>query len=568
LFLLLSGLDIVAAEIPGLVLTPVPIATPRTVNPYRVGPGSSGKTWFTDVNFKQVGFLSSDGAITAFRLIDADPSNEVRPLAITEGPDGNGWFTISLTNGSGVPLRTEIGRVTPDGVVTRFPTPTTDACRVFGSAPVCGITVGPDGNLWFTQTQAKRIGKITLSGEITEYFADGAGGEFFYEITAGPDGNLWVADSSASIIRVTPSGVIAFFDRQNMVPVGITSGPDGNVWFTDPGSHSIGRITPEGVITLLPTPSASSFPRSIVTAADGKIYFTENAAAAPKIGRLDPTTLEIQESSVSGRGQLRDLVVPLDSLRPGFRISDTQFTELNMQSSDGTAEFLTRVTVAMECPPIGIQPATVPAATEEVDYLVFLSATGANCPCRYFVQGQPPPGMRIDSDGAVVRLLGRPVVEGMYRFTLGVRDRDGCVGSRDYTVEVRPAAPVDYSPVKEIEEVNKVSGTNKANVGDVVSFTIVVDGSGNANFTLTDTLPAGLELISAAGSGDMTRSGSTVSWTSRGGGFYRIVARVTQEGPITNCARVQAERELNPGNDVSCATINPESPPKRRSVRH
>jgi len=234
-----------AAEIPGLTLTPVAIPTPRTVNPYRIGPGSNGKIWFSDVTFRQVGFIGADGAITAFRLIDSgDPNNEVRPLAITEGPDGNGWFTISVTDSSGSPLRTEIGRATPTGLITRFPTPTVDACTVFGRAPVCGITVGPDGNLWFTETRTKRIGRITLSGQITEFLADGPGGEFFYEITAGPDGNLWVADSQNDIIRITPAGVITTFTRQGLFLARITAGPDGNVWFTDAPSHSIGRITP------------------------------------------------------------------------------------------------------------------------------------------------------------------------------------------------------------------------------------------------------------------------------------------------------------------------------------
>jgi virginiamycin B lyase len=32
-----------------------------------------------------------------------------------------------------------------------------------------GITLGSDGNLWFTERFANRIGKITTSGTITEY---------------------------------------------------------------------------------------------------------------------------------------------------------------------------------------------------------------------------------------------------------------------------------------------------------------------------------------------------------------------------------------------------------------
>ena len=32
-----------------------------------------------------------------------------------------------------------------------------------------GITAGPDGNLWFAETNGNRIGKITPSGTLTEY---------------------------------------------------------------------------------------------------------------------------------------------------------------------------------------------------------------------------------------------------------------------------------------------------------------------------------------------------------------------------------------------------------------
>src|SRR5437868_4101348 len=32
-----------------------------------------------------------------------------------------------------------------------------------------GITSGPDGNLWFAEAHGNRIGKITPSGEITEF---------------------------------------------------------------------------------------------------------------------------------------------------------------------------------------------------------------------------------------------------------------------------------------------------------------------------------------------------------------------------------------------------------------
>ncbi len=83
-----------------------------------------------------------------------------------------------------------------------------------------GITVGPDGALWFAQRGVSAIGRITLDGEITEW------------------------------PTITPRAA----------PLSITTGPDGALWFTLTNANAIGRITVDGVMTEfpLPTPDARS----------------------------------------------------------------------------------------------------------------------------------------------------------------------------------------------------------------------------------------------------------------------------------------------------------------------
>lgn len=70
------------------------------------------------------------------------------PEGITAGPDGNLWFTEAAAN--------KIGRITPDGSITEFPIPTA------ASRPR-KITAGPDGNLWFTESSGNKIGRITTA---------------------------------------------------------------------------------------------------------------------------------------------------------------------------------------------------------------------------------------------------------------------------------------------------------------------------------------------------------------------------------------------------------------------
>src|SRR4029077_19811400 len=105
------------------------------------------------------------------------------------------------------------------------------------------------GNVWFTEQSANRIGRITPAGVITEFpLPDGT---FPYDITLGPDGNLWFT-AVGKIVRITPAGAIKQFPlRSDIGPIGITAGPDGNLWFTETASFGTGiaRMTLAGVVT-------------------------------------------------------------------------------------------------------------------------------------------------------------------------------------------------------------------------------------------------------------------------------------------------------------------------------
>jgi virginiamycin B lyase len=192
------------------------------------------------------------------------------PTGITTGPDGNVWFTE--LDGD------RIGRITPAGVLTEFPLP------AFGRGPR-GITRGPDGNLWFTEFTGNRIGRITPAGIITEFLLPSAD-SFPDGITQGPDGNLWFTERNGNRIgRITPAGVIAEFPLPaGGGPTAITSGPDGRLWFTRPFASRIGAITTAGVIAEVALPAGS--PADIVTGPDGNVWFTD--LALPRIGRMAP----------------------------------------------------------------------------------------------------------------------------------------------------------------------------------------------------------------------------------------------------------------------------------------
>ena len=222
--------------------------------------------------------LSSSGGpapqITQFPL----PAGETGPIGITAGPDGNLWFVESDSS--------SIGRITPAGNITSYP-----LSHPYSSP--YGITLGLDGNLWFTEQNPAYssgwIGSITPAGAIHEYATPGNP----RQITTGPDGNLWFTSSmDNSIGRMTPSGTFTMFPLPGEQQAeSITTGPDHNLWFTteSPGGK-IGRITPDGAMTLFPVPNITPGGDTAIAAGpDGSVWFVmrdNSAQGAEYIGRI------------------------------------------------------------------------------------------------------------------------------------------------------------------------------------------------------------------------------------------------------------------------------------------
>jgi virginiamycin B lyase len=198
-----------------------------------------------------VGRITTAGAISEFPL----PSAYLVLDGITAGPDGALWFTEANDK--------KLGRMTTTGEFTELPLPS------LASPP---ITAGPDGALWYVDRHKRRIDRITTAGTVTEFPQPLA--QFLMGFTPGPDGALWFTDClEPEIGRTTTTGVISKFHlpsaaqssvdktTPNLGACGITAGPDGALWFTETYVNKIGRITTTGELNefLLPTPNSHPF---------------------------------------------------------------------------------------------------------------------------------------------------------------------------------------------------------------------------------------------------------------------------------------------------------------------
>ncbi|HEX6753533.1 MAG TPA: hypothetical protein VF093_08130, partial [Solirubrobacterales bacterium] len=219
-----------------------------------------------------------------------EPEAPTYPMTLTEGPDGNVWFTDPgqpiLLNGL------KIGKVTPAGVVTQY------SPGLSGGA--WGIAKGPDGDIWFTEPGAKKVGHIDPAEPATslveiELPNMSPEGGFKSLIAAGPDGNLWVTQSGNGLARITPAGVVTEFPTSTPTfnaeanVCSVTAGPDGNVWFGDCGpTKAVGKITPAGVVTEYPVVGdvGTNMPSSIALGSDNRLWFPANNAADERLGAI------------------------------------------------------------------------------------------------------------------------------------------------------------------------------------------------------------------------------------------------------------------------------------------
>ena len=231
-----------------------PIPTPSS-QPIHITIGPDGNFWFTEANSSRVARITPQGVITEFQT----PTFSF-PFDITPGPDGNVWFSEG-SNG-------QIAFITPAVQITEIIFSNFDASS--------GITSGPDGNIWFTDLTGNNIWRYDLSAQALTKFPVPTPDSFPSEITAGADENLWFTEESGNKIgRITPSGVITEFGNDLGSPRSITDGPDGNVWFTLAFTPQIGRITPAGDITFFTTPST---PEQIARGNGNNFLFSEFGA--------------------------------------------------------------------------------------------------------------------------------------------------------------------------------------------------------------------------------------------------------------------------------------------------
>jgi virginiamycin B lyase len=245
---------------------------------YGLGAGL-GKLWVTSPALNEICTFSPKGVATC----DAIPIADAKPEGVALGPDKRMWFTEWNT--------TSVGAITGKGVVTEY---------TLGSS-MATVIVATSKDLWVS-TDYDGICKITIKGAVACYtLPDGQNDAQPTGMTVDSDGNVWFIEwngvcsigggSYGSIGKITPEGVVTTYDvglHGNSV-YGIAAGPDGRIWFTDPGgcdgyTSRIGAIEEDGSSYTYYSAGLPAEVATIVNGGDGNLYF--GSLTANQMGRI------------------------------------------------------------------------------------------------------------------------------------------------------------------------------------------------------------------------------------------------------------------------------------------
>jgi streptogramin lyase len=170
------------------IFTEYPLGNDVSSSGGNIVPGPEGALWFNPhpkirpTNQAKVGRITAAGVVTMFPFSCPADVWDCMLLFLRPGPDGALWFTLG-GDGSGPSY---IGRITTRGVVSFYL-----VSSLAGSVHMTDLTAGPDGLLWFRYRGVKVC--ITPAGAVVRWsLLDAA---TYLGITVGSDGNVWFYNS-------------------------------------------------------------------------------------------------------------------------------------------------------------------------------------------------------------------------------------------------------------------------------------------------------------------------------------------------------------------------------------
>ncbi len=289
--------------------------------PFGVAVDSAGTVYVADSDNFTIRRITPDGIVTTLAGSPGMPGSVdgsgadarfLHPFGIAVGPQGDLF----------VADRETVRHITSEGDVTTIAGE--EGMRGADNGPgeqarfdeLRSIGVDDAGNIYVADTFNHTIRKITPEGVVSTLAGTagqqgalngtGSSARFFqpYGVAVDADGTVFVADSSnATVRKITPAGQVttvagatgqfgsadgtgddALFDGF----IGIALDSDGNLYAANRVTHTVRKITPDGVVTTIAgaaglpgtengfaSTTRLTFPRAVAVGHDGTLYIAE-----------------------------------------------------------------------------------------------------------------------------------------------------------------------------------------------------------------------------------------------------------------------------------------------------
>ncbi len=247
--------------------------------------GTSGDIWFAE---EAGGFIAhfqpQTCSFTEYPLA-SQSGRRPSPVGLTIAPDGKVWFT-DITTGL-------FGYVNPitNGVQT-YSLPATD----ISESPIpYAIAADSAGNVWIALISSPQIIRFHPATNTFYIYTVPIAQAQINAITVAPNGTVWFTVMAGALGKIAPGATApelyapppAFGDVAQFYSLLYDS--QGNIWVASSNANAIIRFNPnQAVWSRAPLPQADSAPYGTAETASGVIWFTEGAPNANRFGVLTP----------------------------------------------------------------------------------------------------------------------------------------------------------------------------------------------------------------------------------------------------------------------------------------